>query len=85
MREDLACVLRGPKKTDKLYYVLCALSDLYRLIEKAMCEPDAKKTFDKKFPGDVFPTVELVKKKKLKTLLKRIDYYLSYAKYKFLN
>ncbi|KAG5860872.1 hypothetical protein JTB14_006490, partial [Gonioctena quinquepunctata] len=36
MREDLEKILKGPKKSDSKFYIICALSDFVHLLEKAI-------------------------------------------------
>lgn len=82
MREDLERVLKGPKPTEKNFYVLCALSDLKLLLNKAsISSSENSGDFSKKFPDEHFPTVKLESPNKIKNLTKKIEYFLSYAKY----
>nr|CAI5827329.1 unnamed protein product [Callosobruchus analis] len=85
MREDLDRILRGPNKFDRNYYVLSALSDLRELMKKAM-DPstDTAGAFSKIFPNNHFPSVKRETPENIaKNYIRKVDYYLSYSKYKF--
>lgn len=81
MREDLNKILQGPKPTDNKFYILCALSDIHRLFNKALLPVDSSNNgdFHKKFPNDHFPAVQLESLDAVKSHIKKIDYYLSYT------
>ncbi|XP_023013558.2 zinc finger HIT domain-containing protein 2 [Leptinotarsa decemlineata] len=82
MRDDLEKIINGPKKSDSKYYLLCALSDILHLLEKAVKPTEASnsKVFTKQFPNDHFPDVKLEDAKSIKSHSKKIEYFLSYAK-----
>ncbi|VEN43144.1 unnamed protein product [Callosobruchus maculatus] len=85
MREDLDRILGGPNKFDRNYYVLSALSHLRELMKKAM-EPstDTAGAFSKIFPNNHFPSVKRETPENIaKNYIKKVQYYLSYTKYKF--
>nr|CAH7714114.1 unnamed protein product [Callosobruchus chinensis] len=86
MREDLDLILRGPNKFDRNYYVLSALSDLHELMKKAL-EPSTETddgAFSKIFPNSHFPSVKRETPENIaKNYIKKVEYYLSYSKYKF--
>lgn len=78
MREDLNKILKGPQKTERKFYIMCALSDLTKLLRTACKTETTNKTqFAKQFPE---PTVALIEKEKIKSCLKKLDYYLSFTK-----
>ncbi|XP_060533287.1 zinc finger HIT domain-containing protein 2 isoform X2 [Cylas formicarius] len=84
MREDLKKILAGPNSMEKKFYILCALSDLQNLFQNALRpRPDENgrtSGFNRQFPNNHFPNVQLESKNKLKNHLKKVDYFLSYSK-----
>ncbi|KAG5893097.1 hypothetical protein JTB14_024298 [Gonioctena quinquepunctata] len=82
MREDLEKILKGPKKSDSKFYIICALSDFVHLLEKAILpnEEGSSKGFSKQFPNDHFPAVKLEDSKQLKNHQKKIEFFLSFAR-----
>lgn len=84
LREDICLVLKGPGKSDRKFYIFSALSDLYRLIELAVNDNSKKlENFNKKFPESQFPAMIIESKEKMKLHIKKLDYFLSYVKYKW--
>ncbi|XP_056636801.1 zinc finger HIT domain-containing protein 2 [Diorhabda sublineata] len=86
MRQDINNILNGPKKSDATFYILCALSDLKNLLVKSLQTSENDETtggFSKQFTNDHFPSVKLEEPDKVKHHVKKIDYFLSYAKDKF--
>lgn len=78
MQEDLDKILKGPEKNERKYYILCALSDLVKLLRAASKAKETPKTqFSKQFPE---PSVALLSKEKIKNCLRKLDYYLSFTK-----
>lgn len=79
MREDLDKVLIGPDKAERKYYVTCALSDLWKLMQSACKTKETKghSEFSKHFPD---PVVSTIGKEKIKASMRKIDYFLSYTK-----
>lgn len=80
MREDLDKVLKGPEKTERKFYIFAALSDLTRLF-KAACKKEqqtnTQNEFSRQFPES---EVAVVEKEKIKSCLRKLDYYLSFTK-----
>lgn len=83
MREDLEKILKGPNKAENKFYILCALSDVHNLL-KASLKPakngESSGGFSKQFPNEHFPSVKLEETPRIKNHLKKVDYFLSYAK-----
>lgn len=83
MREDLEKILKGPNKAENKFYILCALSDVHNLL-KASLKPakngESSGGFSKQFPNEHFPSVKLEEMPRIKNHLKKVDYFLSYAK-----
>lgn len=81
MRQDLTRILKGPNPTQPNFYILCALSDLNFLLNKSVTPVNENNgNFTKKFPDEHFPTVKLENPKKIKNVIKKIEYFLSYVK-----
>lgn len=81
MKADVERILKGPTTDKKKFYILCALSDLYNLLDIA-----SKKTkklqndqFSNCFPDSHFPVVKLQTKQTIKLCIKKIEFYLSYT------
>ncbi|XP_072382109.1 zinc finger HIT domain-containing protein 2 [Diabrotica undecimpunctata] len=82
MRQDIERILKGPKKSEPKFYILCALSDINHLLNNSLKETNDAKTsdgFSKLFPNHHFPSVKLEQPDKIKTHIKKIDYFLSYT------
>lgn len=82
MEDDLQKILRGPSVFEPKFYILCALSDLLGLLNKSM-EVKEEDNFSKTFAREQFPSVKLVPQKTVKAYVKRIEFFLSYAKHIF--
>lgn len=82
MKEDLDRILQGPEKSNRKYYISCALSDLWDLLNVALKDDKSKQesNFSKHFPDSCFPSVGLVPKNSIKVYMKKIEYFLSYTK-----
>lgn len=80
MRADLDKILKGPEKSNRKFYILVALSDLTQLFKtacKTEQKPKAQTEFSKQFPES---GVALIEKGKIKSCLKKLDYFLSFTK-----
>lgn len=73
-------ILTGPNSVEKTFYILCALSDLHKLLSLAMHKKETKCSFSKAFPNDQFPDVKLESRNKIKNSIKKVDYLLAFAK-----
>lgn len=84
MKEDLDRILQGPEKNNRKYYILCALSDLHNLLRTVLKGDDSRQesNFSKHFPDPHFPSVALESKAKIKCYMKKLEYFLSYTKYR---
>ncbi|RZC36976.1 MTP18 domain containing protein [Asbolus verrucosus] len=80
LREDLDKIVKGPELCEKKFYILCALSDLYKLLNSALTKKEQKSSFSKVFPNDHFPEVKLESKNKIKSCIRKVEYLLSFAK-----
>lgn len=84
MKQDVNLILNGPHTCDKKFYILCALSDLHSLMKQCLTDETCDKTssgFAKAFPDvSQFSDVTFEKKSKLRLHMKKLEYYLSYAK-----
>lgn len=81
MRQDLDRLLKGPNPTEQNFYILCSLSDLHALMNKAMIPMKQNNgNFTKKFPDEHFPTVKFENPNKIKNSIKKVEYFLSFVK-----
>lgn len=82
MKEDVYAVMQGPHSTEKKFYIMCSLSDLYDLFNKAMKINKNGKTgeFSKAFPESRFPESELESRASIRSSLKKFEFLLSFAK-----
>lgn len=88
MRFDLQKILDGPNFSNKNFYILSALADLSNILSTAISKCGDKnssdnKPFSTKFPNNQVPSIQYESKTKLKSYVRKIDYFLSYTKYHF--
>lgn len=84
MKDDVYRIMQGPHVTEKKFYILCCLSDLYDLFKSALkFEKEIKKDggeFAKTFPESTFPEIEFESRESMKKSIRKIEFMLSYAK-----
>ncbi|XP_058807195.1 zinc finger HIT domain-containing protein 2 [Phymastichus coffea] len=79
-------ILKGPNKENKLFYVLAALSDSYKLIEEARKEisldraTSANNEFKSKFQSNIDLGSTNISKKTFTLFLKKIEFYITWLK-----
>ncbi|GFG38143.1 hypothetical protein Cfor_04812 [Coptotermes formosanus] len=84
MKKDVECILAGPEDSNYSFYLQASLSDIHHLLSEAKhsknADPNAikmKKTeFTKRFSEQLS---SLVEKDKLRLLIKKLEYYLSWS------
>lgn len=85
MKRDVECILAGPEDSNYSFYLQASLSDIHHLLSEAKhsknTDDNAVKTkkteFTKRF-GEHLST-SLVQKDKLRLLIKKLEYYLSWS------
>lgn len=84
IKPDVQSILGGPHSTERKYYLMCALSEIHTIFEKAVTHESAAGAsngeFYKKFTEHQVTPLENVSNPDLKKVLKKIEYFLSYAK-----
>lgn len=74
-------ILAGPCEMNKKFYVLSMLSDLYDLLKSALEAVHVKEdNFAKIFPDSQFPHVKFESRKNVKIYMKKVQYFMAYAK-----
>ncbi|KAG8303175.1 Zinc finger HIT domain-containing protein 2, variant 2 [Homalodisca vitripennis] len=89
LREDVSMLMEGPSKTDHSKYILAGLSDISTTLTSAkgkLKHTSKRKADDQRFPK-IFPfpdnsdsTFPLLTVQDLNRCLKKVDFYLSWAK-----
>ncbi|XP_072934256.1 zinc finger HIT domain-containing protein 2 [Epargyreus clarus] len=86
MKYDIYLLLQGPSEQNKMYYCKAALSDLINILTaakdiskktKTHTKPN-KGTFSKKFPDHEKSDWNKLDGSKIKGIIKKVEYYLSY-------
>lgn len=87
LQDDIKRILKGPNTSEPNYYILCALSDLHTLFEKASVPVtgEANGNITKTYPIDHFPSVLPKSPSEIKNHLRKIVYFLSYGKHHYQN
>ncbi|XP_046387074.1 zinc finger HIT domain-containing protein 2 isoform X2 [Ischnura elegans] len=84
IKADVKEILEGPNDTHRSFYIMSALSDIYNLILKAKNEAGkdigGKSAFSKKFSDKSVFSLPALPKAQLRTILKKIEFYLSWSK-----
>ncbi|KAG8239351.1 hypothetical protein J437_LFUL017964 [Ladona fulva] len=84
VKSSVRDIIQGPSTEDRNFYILSALSDIYKLIERAKSVKgklkEENRNFAKKFCDNSLFSFPPISKSRLNSFLKKIEYYLSWTK-----
>lgn len=89
MRNDTLLILKGPSEENKLFYSKAAFSHIIQIFTDAKSQSKSNKTdsnvdnknkgiFSKKFPEHIKNHLPSIDVSKLKKIIKKLEYYLSF-------